>query len=378
MPPMGLGWPRMLDFARRAPRNADFGELQETFLIAGVATILVIRTQLWATNYPQLGGHGLHIAHLLYGGVFMVVAIWILITLLGRLPRRPAAVIGGIGFGFFIDELGKFVTADNNYFFRPAAGMIYLVFIALFLLNRAMQRRRALTSSERITNALDLVAEAARRHFDEHEKRRALDLLRGVDPHDPMVEPVRHLVQGVDAIPARAPGRIARFASAVRERYFRLAARPWFQPAVGWLFALWALVSIWEVLVLVLSLGLHVGGAQHGFGNDQFRHLSVINIASLVSSAVSAAFVVAGQWKLRAGSRLEAYRLFDRALLVAIFVTQFFSFVESQFGAVFGLGVDLVLLGLLRYVTRQEQRRLRPAPDLAPAGEPRPQAAVAS
>jgi hypothetical protein len=378
MAPMGLGWPRVLDFTRRAPRNADFGELQETFLIAGVATILVIRTQLWATNYPQLGGHGLHIAHLLYGGVFMVVAIWILITLLGRLPRRPAAVIGGIGFGFFIDELGKFVTADNNYFFRPAAGMIYLVFIALFLLNRAMQRRRALTSSERITNALDLVAEAARRHFDEHEKRRALDLLRGVDPHDPIVKLVRHLVQGVDAIPARAPGRIARFASAVRERYFRLAARPCFQPAVGWLFALWALVSIWEILVLVLSLGLHVGGAQHGFGNDQFRHLSVINIASLVSSAVSAAFVAAGQWKLRAGSRLEAYRLFDRALLVAIFVTQFFSFVESQFGAVFGLGVDLVLLGLLRYVTRQEQRRLPPAPDLAPAGEPRPQAAVAS
>jgi hypothetical protein len=378
MAPMGLGWPRALDFARRAPRNADFGELQETFLIAGVATILVIRTQLWATNYPQLGGHGLHIAHLLYGGVFMVVAIWILITLLGRVPRRPAAVIGGIGFGFFIDELGKFVTADNNYFFRPAAGMIYLIFIALFLLNRAMQRHRGLSSSERITNALDLVTEAARRHFDEHEKRRALELLRGVDSRDPMVEPVRHLVQGVEAIPARAPGRIARFAGAVRERYFRLAARPWFQPAVGWLFALWALASIWEVLVLILSFGLHVGGALHGYRSDQLAHLSVVNIASLVSTAVSAGFVAVGLWRLRAGSRLEAYRMFDRALLVAIFVTQFFSFVESQFGAVFGLGVDLLLLSLVRYVTGQEQRRLRPAPDLAPAGEPQPETAVAS
>ncbi len=39
---------------------------------------------------PELGGHGLHIAHLLWGG-------------------------------FFIDELGKFITQDNDYFFKPAA-----------------------------------------------------------------------------------------------------------------------------------------------------------------------------------------------------------------------------------------------------------------
>jgi hypothetical protein len=50
---------------RSTPRGIEFGTLHETLLITGVATILVIRTQLWLTNYPQLGGHGLHIAHLL-------------------------------------------------------------------------------------------------------------------------------------------------------------------------------------------------------------------------------------------------------------------------------------------------------------------------
>ena len=43
----------------RAPRNAELGSLLETFLIAAVATVLVIRTQLWLTHYPQLGGGGL-------------------------------------------------------------------------------------------------------------------------------------------------------------------------------------------------------------------------------------------------------------------------------------------------------------------------------
>src|SRR3954464_10810716 len=190
---MRLRWPAALDF-RRAPRNADFRELQETFLVSAIATILVIRTQLWLTNYPQLGGGGLHIAHLLYGGIFMVLAIGLLVTFLGRSPRFPAAVIGGVGFGFFIDELGKFITSDNNYFFEPAAALIYLVFVGLFLLTRSLQRRRGLPPPEKLPNAVDLVGEAARRDFDMNEKRRALEYLEDCDPTHPLVAPVRRLV----------------------------------------------------------------------------------------------------------------------------------------------------------------------------------------
>ena len=109
-------------FARRPVRNVDIGPLQDTFLIASVTTIIIIRLQLWATNYPQLGGGRLHIAHLLWGGLFMLIAIGLLLSFLGHPWRRPAAVIGGVGFGFFIDELGKFVTSDNDYFFKPTAG----------------------------------------------------------------------------------------------------------------------------------------------------------------------------------------------------------------------------------------------------------------
>jgi hypothetical protein len=95
--------------------------LVDSFLIVGALTVLALRVYLAAAHYPQLGGNGLHIAHVLWGGLLMVVAIGMLLSLLTWTWQLTAALIGGVGFGLFIDELGKFLTSDNNYFFKPTA-----------------------------------------------------------------------------------------------------------------------------------------------------------------------------------------------------------------------------------------------------------------
>src|SRR3954469_15388219 len=203
----------------RRARNADFGSLQETFLVCAVSTILIIRTELWLTNYPQIGGHGLHIAHLLWGGLFMLVAIGTLVTFLGRSSRRTAAVVGGIGFGFFIDELGKFVTSDNDYFFKPAAAMIYVIFIVLFLVNRAMKRRRRLSETERLSNVAELIGEAARGSFSETDRAQALVLLDGTSGE--LASPPRRAVARAAGAAAASGGRRRR--GARRSRSARCA-----------------------------------------------------------------------------------------------------------------------------------------------------------
>jgi hypothetical protein len=343
-------------------RNIDLGSLQETFLVTGVSTVLIIRTQLWLTNYPQLGGHGLHIAHLLWGGLFMVIAIGLSLTFVGRPIRRPIAVIGGVGFGFFIDELGKFITADNNYFYKPAAALIYLIFLSLFIAARAIREHSGFSSVEYVSNAVDVMGESARRNLDENERRRALGMLERADQSDPLVAPLRSLLEELPTLSPRPPSRFAHMLATARAAYFRLVRRRRFRGAVGLLFGLWSLATVVAVFELVLSAGLELGGAHSGFAQDKLGHLAFVNIASLCSSLVSAVLVARGIVVLHRGERLDAYRWFERALLVSIFVTQVFSFVESQFGAVFGLGIDLILLITLRYVMESERSSAAASP----------------
>jgi hypothetical protein len=331
---------------RYSARNADLGALHETFFIAAVVTILCIRTQLWLTHYPQLGGHGLHIAHLLWGGLLMVIAIAILLSLIGRRARWPAALIAGVGFGFFIDELGKFITADNNYFFKPAAGLIYLVFVTLFLVSRAYQHHRGLNERERVRNAIELIGEASTGPFHVGSRDRALGLLAGVPGSNPLRGPLQALAGNLEAIPDPDPPWYGRAADAVGRSYERWSERRWFHGAVIVVFVVWTLAELITIAALVF-----------GFDGDSINHLSFVNVASVGSAAVSTAFVIVGLGRLRSDP-LAAYSWLARGLLVSIFVTRVFTFVESQFGAVFGLAVDVLLLVSVQLMARQERRRV--------------------
>jgi len=66
--------------------------------------------------------------------------------------------------------------------------------------------------------------------------------------------------------------------------------------------------------------------------------------------------VFIGLVRLVRGDRAAAYTWLTRALLISIFITRVFSFVESQFGAVFGLGIDILLLISVQAMARQEAR----------------------
>ena len=110
-------------------RNFEAGGNLEIFLVAAISSILVIRLYLEIMNYPKIGGETLHIAHMLWGGLLMLTAIIILLSFLNKAWQLRAAIIGGIGFGTFIDEVGKLFIIQRIIFIKTIARKICLFFL---------------------------------------------------------------------------------------------------------------------------------------------------------------------------------------------------------------------------------------------------------
>jgi hypothetical protein len=359
-------------FSRLGTRAYDIGPLLDTVMICAVGTILIIRTDLWLTHYPQLGGHGLHIAHMLWGGLTMLIALILLLSFLSPIVRRVSAILGGIGLGFFIDELGKFLTADNNYFFKPTAAIIYIFFIAFYLVSRALQARHVPTSQEYLTNSIELAKDAAIGGLDEDERRRALRFLDRADQADPAVAPLRTLFQNARVQPEAKAPLAQRLLDGARERYRRLANRRGFIWTITIIFVLWGLVAMIEILSLIFTLEPHLHrqktirivtaitsrGGNYGF----------VEWANIVSSIVADVFILWGLVRLRK-SRLAAYAMWDHALMVEIFFVQVFVFIQTQFAACFGFLIDLLLLISIRFMAARERELVQDedAPESEPA-----------
>src|SRR5581483_7519182 len=154
------------------------------------------------------------------------------VSFISRSRRHFAAFLGGVGFGFFIDEIGKFVTSDNDYFFKPAAGIIYIVFLVLFLVLREIGWRREFTAQECLANVMSLLAESTYRPLSPQEHRLARTLLGRCDADDKLVVPLTAMLDRIEEAPARAPGRLARARDRIRTAYLRLAANPRFGAAL--------------------------------------------------------------------------------------------------------------------------------------------------
>jgi len=111
------------------------------FMISGIVSVLATRLFLHLTNNFQLSFGSIHIAHVLWGGLLMFLALILIFLFPSSLILKRCAVIGGLGWGVFIDEIGKYITRDNNYWYQPAIIYIYISFILLYLLYRFLQTR---------------------------------------------------------------------------------------------------------------------------------------------------------------------------------------------------------------------------------------------
>ncbi|WP_172875966.1 hypothetical protein [Micromonospora inositola] len=328
-------------------RSVEAASYLEAFVLSGVVTVLLTRAYLRATGYPQLGGGGLHVAHVLWGGLLMAVGLGIALLFLGGGPRTAGAIVGGVGFGLFIDEVGKFVTSRTDYFYAPAAGIIYGAFALLVVLTQAVRGRTRLTPAERTANALDLVLGGVPGGLTDRRRVAVLRLVRGSGPAAEAA-----VARLLDAVPRREPPPVRfwqRWVTRSRRVVAWLTARRWLvYPVVVYL----------VVEPVVTVAGVLLAGVTGEL--DQQREWGAV-LGTSVAALITAVLSVRAALRLRR-DRADAFRLFKLALLVDLLFGQIFNFTVNQFGAVSAVAVDLFLLGV---VTAEHHRLCREDPPLA-------------
>ena len=149
-------------------------------LVSFAATVIITRLFLELTGYPQIGNSELHIAHVLWGGLLLFVAALIPLLFLNQWAFTSAAILSGIGVGLFIDEVGKFITQSNDYFYPPAAPIIYGFFLLTVLFYFQIRKEKKITPRIRLYHALHGMAEVLDNDLDADEKKTLLSDLKTV------------------------------------------------------------------------------------------------------------------------------------------------------------------------------------------------------
>lgn len=318
-PPDTLAVPAVSRPARRRIRLADGAARLRLMAITGIATVLITRAYLAATGYPKVGGGTIHIGHVLWGGLLMIAALTVALVWVGKRARNWTALLGGVGVGLFVDEVGKYLTTTNDYFYRPAAAIIYLLFAALLVVASLLGRdsaAEAVDPGDRVAAAAQVAAGGLISGLTSPERAQALRMLEGCPAQDRAA-----IEQLLSSAPVREPGRWARLWSRLR-RFVEWVAGVRFAEAV-----VFTLMVLSHVIVAIIFTVQALTGEPH---TDDAGAVT----ASAVTRDVSAVLVLAATWLRSRSRRAAAYRLARAAILLDLLVTEIFNFHDSQFGAI--------------------------------------------
>ncbi|HEX2981381.1 MAG TPA: hypothetical protein VHO48_14025, partial [Anaerolineaceae bacterium] len=170
-------------------------------LLSFAGSLSLTRLFLEVTGYPQIGGGTLHIAHVLWGGLLLYIAALLPLLFANRWVYLWGSILCGVGIGLFIDEVGKFITQSNDYFFPPAAPIIYAFFLLSVLLYQRIRQSPHQDVRSHLYSILDGLEEVLDHDLSDRERsdmiQRLDSLVKQTDHPDllRLIEGIRNFVE---------------------------------------------------------------------------------------------------------------------------------------------------------------------------------------
>ncbi|MGB5933653.1 MAG: hypothetical protein WBH57_11380 [Anaerolineae bacterium] len=254
---------------RSAVRRDHAEDYMLTSLVAFGVTVISVRVFLQLTGFPQIGNSVLHIAHALWGGLLLFVAVLLPLALANRWAIKASALLSGIGIGLFIDEVGKFITQSNDYFFPPALSLIYGFILLNVIVYLYFRRPHQEDPRKAMYHAFEGLQDALDGDLDTEEAARIETQLAIAKQSDrdeivSLANAISYYLQKEKRhLSAAEPGYWKRTAMRVDAFGLRLGRRM-HRTIISVLLILWVIFGIGYIAVLVLGVQTSIAKSSNG------------------------------------------------------------------------------------------------------------------
>ena len=239
----------------------------ERYLLITMASftlsISLLRLFLEITGYPQIGGGELHIAHVLWGGLILFTGSLFPLLFANKRSLDLSALLSGIGVGLFIDEVGKFLTRSNDYFYPAAAPIIYIFFLLTLFLFNMIRREQDPTPRQRLYYTLEEFEEVLEGDLSRQEYKEIVDDLHNLREREPDSEAGRVAGNLLTVLNEEEKNLVAHrpdFLEKIWQAWLDFEDRNFSENTVpNWLLIIWAFSGVLAILHSVLSYFYTVG-----------------------------------------------------------------------------------------------------------------------
>jgi len=336
-------------------------------LLSFAASVAGTRLFLELTGYPQLGNQTLHIAHVLWGGLLLFISALLMLIYANRWVYRLGAILAGVGVGLFMDEVGKFITQTNDYFYPPAASIIYVFFLLVVIFYLGIRKSNRRDARSELYRVLDTFEEVLDRDLDDVERSELEDRLHYIvrtAEHYEFSNLAEELLQFIQSkhipVSQRTRNWFDRLVEALRDWEQRWLTRNRMRAV---LLGSLSVLGVWALRDIIFSLldsnspspeyliRILVDQISHG------RVTSNTGLAWLTGGiALKAALGVAlliGVGFFLTGREQKALRLLYFVLLLFLTVVNLLEFYFEQFSTIVPATLELLLLLFLLHYRRR-------------------------
>jgi len=321
-----------------------------------VLSLFSTRLFLELSAYPSLGNGNWHIAHVLWGGLFMLSAIILLLAFYGNDATKYASILGGIGWGLFIDEIGKYLSRDNDYWFRPAVIFIYISFIILFFVYRYFERKTKADRSSLWNKILDDCHELVNQDFENKEKVRLLSKINQLSnlslskSESKILHDLKDIVNSIQSKKDKKEFNLAKLIAA----FFKISYSKLFRKKLvfyglflySFYYVVDKFIDIFRLIFNPQKISLLQSYYLH---YDFFSKADVymITIKFVIEIIVASLYFVGLTYLVRRKT-FRGLRFYQLGLLINIFLGSVIKFYFEQFSAVFGLITAVLIYSWLK------------------------------